>query len=201
MKKKTKKEIEEKNRELAIQAAVAIHEQRGEDIIILDLRRLVDYADFFVIASASSLSRIRGIARNVERVLAKSGGKRLNQPARETIWVLADFGDVLVHLFDREAREFYRLEDLWGDAPTVEWRDRVKDAPPPGPVDYDDYDDEEDDDFDDEDYTDDMDDTDVDADDLEPLDDDDADDDDADDDSDHDSEDESDDDADTSRND
>ncbi len=198
MKKKTKKEIEEKNRELAIQAAVAIHEQRGEDIIILDLRRLVDYADFFVIASASSLSRIRGIARNVERVLAKSGGKRLNQPARETIWVLADFGDVLVHLFDREAREFYRLEDLWGDAPTVEWRDRVKDAPPPGPVNYDDYDDEEEDDFDDEDYTDDMDDmddTDVDADDLQSLDDD------AEDDSEDDSEVESADDACASRND
>ncbi|MCD7895659.1 MAG: ribosome silencing factor [Planctomycetaceae bacterium] len=167
MKKKTNKDIEEKNRELAIQAAVAIHEQRGEDIVILDLRRLVDYADFFVIASASSLSRIRGIARNVERVLAKSGGKRLNQPDRETVWVLADFGDVLVHLFEREAREFYRLEDLWGDAPTVEWRDRVKDAPPPGPVDYSDYDDEDpDDDFDDEDYTDDQEiDQDLDADD------------------------------------
>ncbi|MCC8165550.1 MAG: ribosome silencing factor [Planctomycetes bacterium] len=189
MKKKTNKDIEEKNRELAIQAAVAIHEQRGEDIIILDLRKLVDYADFFVIASASSLSRIRGIARNVERVLAKSGGKRLNQPARETIWVLADFGDVLVHLFDREAREFYRLEDLWSDAPTVEWRDRVKDAPPPGPVEYDDYDDEEDDDFDNEDYSDDLD-ADVDDIDADSIPDDD----------DSDESDESDDDAETSGN-
>ena len=117
--------VERKNRELAILAALAMHEQRAEDIVILDLRALVDYADFFVIGSASSLTRLRGVARRVEKVLAKNGAKRLNHPDRETAWVLADFGDILVHVFDSEAREFYRLEDLWGDAPTVEWEDRI----------------------------------------------------------------------------
>ena len=118
-------DIERKNRELAILAALAMHDQRAEDVIILDLRDLVDYADFFIIGSASSLTRMRGISRRVEKVLGKHGAKRLNQPDREAAWVLADFGDILVHVFDKEAREFYRLEDLWGDAPTVEWRDRV----------------------------------------------------------------------------
>ena len=117
--------VEAKNRELAILAAVAMHEQRAEDIIILDLRELVDYADYFVVGSAASLTRMRGISRWVEKTLSKHGGKRLNQPDREAAWILVDFGDVLAHVFDREAREFYRMEDLWGDAPQIEWRDRI----------------------------------------------------------------------------
>ena len=119
-------DIEEKNRELAILAALAMDEQRAEDVVILDLRTLIDYADYFVVGSASSLARMRGIARRVESVLSKHGGKRLNQPDRECAWVLADFGDILVHVFDAEARDFYRIEDLWGDAPRVRWEDRVK---------------------------------------------------------------------------
>lgn len=122
----TAADIEKKNERLAILAARTMHDQRAEDIIILDLRKLVDYADYFVIASASSLVRIRGVTRAVERALAKAGGKRLNQPDRETGWVLADFGDVLVHVFDMEAREFYRLEELWGDAPQVDWESGMK---------------------------------------------------------------------------
>lgn len=117
--------IEEKNRELAILAALAMHEQRAEDILILDLRNLIDYADYFIIGSASSAARMRGVVRWVEKTLAKNGGRRLNQPDRETAWVLADFGDVLVHMFDREAREFYQLEEMWLDAPQVEWRHRI----------------------------------------------------------------------------
>lgn len=119
-------DVERKNRELAILAALTMHEQRAEDVLILDLRALADYADFFVIGSASSLARMRGIVRRVEQVLVRYGGKRLNQPDREASWVLADFGDVLVHVFDAESREFYRLEDLWGDAPQIEWQDRIR---------------------------------------------------------------------------
>lgn len=119
-------DVEKKNRQLAILAARSMDEQRAEEIVVLDMRGLVDFADYFVIGSASSLARMRGIARFVERQLLKHGGKRLNQPDRESNWVLADFGDILVHVFDVQAREFYRLEDLWGDAPTVDWRDKSK---------------------------------------------------------------------------
>ncbi|MCD8141120.1 MAG: ribosome silencing factor [Planctomycetaceae bacterium] len=118
-------DLDSKNRELAILAALAMHDQRAEDILILDLRELIDYANYFVIGSASSLTRMRGIIRRVEKSLAKHGGKRLNQPDREAAWILADFGDVLVHIFDSQAREFYWLEDLWGDAPRVEWENRI----------------------------------------------------------------------------
>lgn len=126
MKAETKAEtsipIDQKNRELAIKAAVAMHGQRAEDIVVLDLRKLIDYADFFVIASSASITRMRGITKAAEKAVGKAGGKRLNQPDRETGWALIDFGDILVHVFDAEARDFYRLEDLWPDAPRVEWR-------------------------------------------------------------------------------
>lgn len=115
--------IEDKNRRLAILAARAMDEQRGDEILVIDVRKLVDYADYFVICSASSLARMKGVTRRVEKVLIKNGGKRLNQPDNDPGWSLADFGDVLVHVFDAQAREFYRLEDLWLDAPRVEWRD------------------------------------------------------------------------------
>lgn len=116
-------ETERKNRALAVLAARAMHNQRADDVIVLDVRGLVDYADFFVIGSASSLTRMRGIARQVEKTLARHGGFRLNRPEWDGAWVLADFGDVVVHLFDAPARDFYRLEDLWGDAPRLDWRD------------------------------------------------------------------------------
>ncbi len=115
-------DMDRKNRELAILAARTMHEQRAEDIVVLDLRALIDYADYFVIGSAASLARTRGVAGKVESVLLQNGGKRLNQPDRESAWTLVDFGDVLAHVFDAEARDFYRLEDLWGDAPRIEWQ-------------------------------------------------------------------------------
>lgn len=121
----TRQDIDDKNRELAIRAALTMHDQRAEDVIVLDVRALVDYADYFVIGSAASLARLRGVSRKVETVLAGHGGKRLNQPDRESSWALVDFGDVLVHVFDAESRDFYRLEDLWGDAPRIEWENRI----------------------------------------------------------------------------
>ncbi|MCL2001449.1 MAG: ribosome silencing factor [Planctomycetes bacterium] len=115
--------VERKNRELALLAAQVMHDQRAEEVLVLDMRGLVDYADFFVVGSASSLVRMRGIARQVEKALAKNGGIRLNRPDRDGTWILADFGDILLHIFDVRARDFYRIEDLWGDAPRVEWKE------------------------------------------------------------------------------
>ena len=62
------------------------------------------------------------MARAAEKALDQAGGKSINQPDRRTGWSLLDYGDVIVHIFDPEAREYYRIEDLWGDAPRVEWR-------------------------------------------------------------------------------
>ncbi len=134
--------VEKENRDKAIAAAVAMYSQRAEDVVILDLRGLVEYTDFFVIGSASSVMRVRGVARAAERAMARAGGKRLNQPDRETGWSLLDYGDVIVHVFDIESRDFYRLEDLWGDAPRIERKRHVKETDMPVAEDEDDVDSE-----------------------------------------------------------
>lgn len=112
---------ERKNLRLAMLAARSMHEQRGDDIVVLDMRGLAAFADFFVICSASSLTRARGICRLVEKNLAQNGGAALNKPDYGSGWILADFGDVLVHIFDERSRDFYQLEELWGDAPRIDW--------------------------------------------------------------------------------
>lgn len=119
-------DVERKNRNLALSAARTLDDQRATDILVLDLRGLVDYTDFFVIASAASLARARGAWRLLDKRLTRAGAKLLNQPERESGWLLADYGDVLVHIFENEGREFYRLEDLWGDAPRIQWQEDTR---------------------------------------------------------------------------
>ncbi len=104
--------------ELAQQAARLCDEKRGEDIQILDLRRVCNYADFFVIATASSPMRLKGIAAAVRKEL-RSAAARSRAGEESDRWALIDCGSVVVHIFDREARDFYRLEELWGDAPKI----------------------------------------------------------------------------------
>ena len=111
-----KEAVERKNHDLAVKAAVKAHECRAEDVLVLDMRPLVDYTDFFVIASAASATQIKGMAREIEKTLFKGGAVLISAHGRETGWILLDFGDVIVHIFNSESRRFYSLERLWADA-------------------------------------------------------------------------------------
>ena len=84
------------------------------------MRGLVFYADYFVIATGESTQQVKTIAGNVEDGLSVLGVKKLGQEGLSNAqWVLLDYGDILVHVFLREAREYYELEKLWLDAPTI----------------------------------------------------------------------------------
>ena len=108
-------------REQAIVAARAAYNNRAEDIVVLDVRAVCDFADYFVIAEAPTSIRLRGISDGIEKTLYAAGVRRLNRHGRETGWILLDYGDVVVHLFDSAARAHYQLESLWADAPAVAW--------------------------------------------------------------------------------
>jgi len=108
-------------RERAILAARAAHDRRAEDILVLDVRAVCDFADYFVIAEAPTSVRLRGVSDGVEKALHAAGARRLNRHGRDTGWILLDYGDVVVHLFDSAARAHYQLESLWADAPVVKW--------------------------------------------------------------------------------
>jgi ribosome-associated protein len=104
-------------REVAISAARAAAEKKASDIRILDLRGIFPVADYFVICSGRNVPQISAIAQEIQDRLGKLGCKFLRrQGTPESEWVLLDYGDVVVHIFSGEARQFYALERLWGDA-------------------------------------------------------------------------------------
>lgn len=98
--------------------------KKGYDVIILDLRKLASFADFFVICSADSDTQVKAIADEVEKNLNDAGIKCWHKEGYMALsWVLLDYVDVVVHIFKKEAREFYNIEKLWGDAPLIEVED------------------------------------------------------------------------------
>lgn len=104
--------------------ARALSDKKGLDIQILDLRGISSFADYFVLASGSSEPQIKALSSSVRTACREiAGGRRpLNEDGQPTSqWLAVDFGDVIVHIFHYEAREFYDLESLWKDARIVPW--------------------------------------------------------------------------------
>ena len=107
----------------AILCARVAEDHKGKDILVLDLRGLTPIFDFFVIATGSSRRQIHTLAEEIDAALHAQGEKRLSIQGYETSrWIVQDYGDVLVHIFDPDAREYYALEDLWTDAPRIDWQ-------------------------------------------------------------------------------
>jgi ribosome-associated protein len=95
-------------------------DKKAEDVIALDVRELVSFADTFVIATGSSDRHVRSIVEGLEEALRAVGEKPLGvEGTEEGRWVLIDFDDVIVHVFVRDVRQHYDLERLWSDAPKL----------------------------------------------------------------------------------
>lgn len=108
--------------EVARAAADAAAFKGAEDICVVDLTELSDVCDYFVIATGSNTRMVDAIVDEVEEGVAKACGEHpfSIEGREERTWILMDYGSVVVHSFTPEAREFYRLEKLWADAPVVE---------------------------------------------------------------------------------
>ena len=104
-------------KELAILAAKALDGKKGEEIRVMEVTELTVLADYFVICTGSSNTQINALCDAVEEKLAlEAGEKPLHREGhRGGIWVLLDYGCLVVHVFNTEAREFYGLERLWSD--------------------------------------------------------------------------------------
>jgi ribosome-associated protein len=107
---------------LAIAIARIIEETRGKDIRILDLRSVTEVFDYFVIATGSSRRQMHAVSDEIERVVKAEWGdeKRGIEGYDESRWIVLDYGDVIVQLFDADSRQYWDLEHLWGDAKRVE---------------------------------------------------------------------------------
>jgi len=107
--------------ELARFAALAALDKKAEDLVVLDVRGLSSFTDFFVIMSGRSTRHVQGLAQAVDAVLRHKNVKDGNtEGLNEGHWVLLDYNDVIVHIFYSEDRSFYNIEGLWHDAPRVE---------------------------------------------------------------------------------
>lgn len=108
------------SKEMAKIAYNALSDKKGEDIKIIDITGISVLADYFLIANGNSDSQVNALVDNVEEELHKAGYPlRQREGQASGSWVLLDFGDIIVHVFDKENRLFYDLERIWKDAKDV----------------------------------------------------------------------------------
>lgn len=102
-------------------ACKAIDDKKGQDIKIIDIHNVSVIADYFVIASGTNSNQVQAIVDNVEEQLRRAGfeAKQI-EGNRNSSWILMDYGDVIVHVFDEENRLFYDLERIWRDGKVLE---------------------------------------------------------------------------------
>ena len=109
-------------RQLAEAVASALNDKRGVEVKILDLGDLRSFTDFFVIVGATSDRHARTLADAAVEAAHQVGERALGMEGEQVArWILIDLGDVVVHVFQQDAREYYGLERLWGEAEAVAW--------------------------------------------------------------------------------
>ena len=122
-------------RKLARAAALAADSKKAMDVIVLDIRKESDVADYMVIAEALSSAQMGALSDSVENALGKHGMKALHREGRpRDRWIALDYGGLVVHLLLTKARTFYRLESLWEKAKPVKWNERAHWSPRPPPL-------------------------------------------------------------------
>jgi len=110
--------------DLANHISEVIFTKKGFNVLKIDLRNLVTFTDYFVICSADSDTQVKAIADQVDKVLLDEGIRCWHKEGLKALsWVLLDYVDVVVHVFKKDARDFYNLEKLWGDAPSEMMKD------------------------------------------------------------------------------
>lgn len=97
----------------------AIESKKGLEPVVLDVRSLVSYTDFLIICSGSSSTQVAALVDGIQKSFPKGEGPVYTNPSRDDSWWILDFVDVVVHVFGEREREYYNLENLWGDAKKI----------------------------------------------------------------------------------
>lgn len=110
----------------ALVAAQVAADNRGRDIVVLDMREITTMFDYFVLVTGTSRRQLHAISEEIDRTLeGEMGDRRLGIEGYDlSRWILLDYGDLVVHLFDEETRAYYALEDLWAEAKRVPFEPR-----------------------------------------------------------------------------
>ena len=108
--------------ERACLSARVAADNKARDVVVLDMRGITPLYDYFILATGTSRRQIHTLAEEIDAGLRALGDRRLAIEGYEASkWVVQDYGDVVVHLFDPDTRTYYALEELWADAPRVDW--------------------------------------------------------------------------------
>ena len=109
------------SKEMVKLAYQALSDKKGEDIKIIDIQSVSVLADYFIIADGSNPNQVQAMADNVEEILEKAGCEcKQIEGYQNANWILMDYGDIVLHLFDEENRLFYDLERIWRDGTVIE---------------------------------------------------------------------------------
>jgi ribosome-associated protein len=112
----------EESRKMAKIAYDALDEKKAEDIKVIDITGVTVMADYFIIAHGNSDSQVRALVDNVQEKLYKAGYEMKQlEGYRQGAWILMDFNDVIIHIFDKENRFFYDLERIWKDGKEIDF--------------------------------------------------------------------------------
>ena len=107
--------------------ADAMYDKKAQRVVSIDLRDVDGtITDYFVICDGSNTTQVGAIADNVMEKMKEEGHKLYrSQGSENNYWIIQDYGNIVVHIFMKEYRDFYRLEDLWADAPHKEYKERI----------------------------------------------------------------------------
>jgi ribosome-associated protein len=109
------------SKNMAKMAVEALEDRKGEDVHVIDISEISTLADYFIIASGTNINQVQALADNVQEVLGRAGFDSKNVEGYESgKWILLDFGDIIVHVFDSENRLFYDLERIWRDGKLID---------------------------------------------------------------------------------
>jgi ribosome-associated protein len=109
----------------AVLCARVAEDSKARDIVVLDMRSITPLYDFFVLMTGNSRRQIHNLAEEIDAELRAVGDTRLSIEGYEASkWVVQDYGDLVIHVFDPDTRKYYGLEDLWADAPRLDWERR-----------------------------------------------------------------------------
>ena len=117
----------EVSKKMAALAVDALDDRKGEDIRVIDISEISTLADYFIIAAGTNYNQVQALADNVQEKLGKAGYMTKSVEGYESAnWILLDFGDIIVHVFDSENRLFYDLERIWRDGKLIEASELTK---------------------------------------------------------------------------
>jgi ribosome-associated protein len=117
----------EASRQFAIEAARLAAETRGHNVLVLELAGISPVTDFYVIVTGTSARQMRTVVDQVDELAEKVGYKSFHRSGYEgETWIASDYVDVVLHVFNQDARYYYDIENLWGEAKRIDWRQETE---------------------------------------------------------------------------